>query len=372
MLADLRTSEATDLPIIDKSSLSPIIAGRYFWDHSPVFDSRGNVFRSGDSELWTGLSAPVSEDPVSRHDHARLRLVKRRMGQWIDCGNILPDQFSHGSRDWAGVMCVDNTNAVSLYYTATGTFGEKTPTYRQRIFEATAVSDGDSTELETLNWRDRGEPIRADGNLYEIADQAGGAPGAIKSFRDPFYFIDPETDHEYLLFAASDGLASTAKNGAVGIARKSAGTGQWVLQKPLVTADGVSNEMERPNLVYHKGGYYLFWSVHAWTFADGIQAPTGLYGMYAKQVQGPYEPLNGNGLAAANPPEQPFQAYSWLVLNDLRVISFVDMLDGRLETHPGALHYPVGQFQGTEAPTFHIELNEAASRFATHKEEGRL
>ena len=35
-------------------------------------------------------------------------------------------------------------------------------------------------------------------------------------------------------------------------------------------------------------------------------------------------PLNGTGLVFANPPEAPNQAYSWLVMPDLQVTSFID------------------------------------------------
>lgn len=362
LLARNLNSEGTALPTIDRSRQSHVIEGRYFWDHSPVFDGHGDVFTIGGSELWTGLSAPVSDDPVSRHEHARLRLVKRRDGRWIDCGNILPDNFSHGSRDWAGVMSINQSNFVTLFYTATGTRGEQVPTYRQRIFQATAMLSGESGRPAAFGWQDRGEPISADGNLYEIADQSEGAPGAIISFRDPYPFIDPQSGQQFMLFAATDARARTKKNGAIGIARLSPESGVWILQNPIVTGDGTSNEMERPHLIFHQGGYYLFWSVHGWTFGDGIKAPTGLYGMFSENLLGPYQPLNGHSLVASNPKHQPYQAYSWLVLKDFQVTSFVDMLDGKLETHPGAPHYPVGHFEGTEAPTFRLELKQAEAR----------
>ena len=35
-------------------------------------------------------------------------------------------------------------------------------------------------------------------------------------------------------------------------------------------------------------------------------------------------PLNGTGLVFANPDTAPKQAYSWLVLPDLQVTSFID------------------------------------------------
>ena len=84
------------------------------------------------------------------------------------------------------------------------------------------------------------------------------------------------------------------------------------------------------------GRYYLFFSTQQRTFHPDVSAPTGLYGFVGRTVLGPYEPLNGSGLVLRNPPEEPFQAYSWLVLNDLRTVAFVDSygLHGR---HPDEL-----------------------------------
>ncbi len=54
------------------------------------------------------------------------------------------------------------------------------------------------------------------------------------------------------------------------------------------------------------------------------KGPTGLYGMVAPSLHGPYEPLNGTGLVIANPAAEPRQGYCWQVLDTLEVISFVD------------------------------------------------
>src|SRR6266545_1420666 len=80
----------------------------------------------------------------------------------------------------------------------------------------------------------------------------------------------------------------------------------------------------RHHVVVRDGRYYLFFSTQRRTFHPDVSAPTGLYGFVGPTVLGPYEPLNGSGLVLRTPPEEPFQAYSWLVLNDLRTVGFVD------------------------------------------------
>ncbi|RYY46016.1 MAG: glycoside hydrolase family 68 protein, partial [Sphingomonadales bacterium] len=100
---------------------------------------------------------------------------------------------------------------------------------------------------------------------------------------------------------------------------------QWDIRPPLISADTLNNELERPHVVMHGGLYYLFWSTQRHVFnPDGPTGPTGLYGMVSDRLYGGWRPLNGTGLVFANPDAAPKQAYSWLVLPDLQVTSFID------------------------------------------------
>jgi levansucrase len=150
--------------------------------------------------------------------------------------------------------------------------------------------------------------------------------GEIKAFRDPAFFRDPADGAAYLLFAASLPAPSSAFNGAVGLARADDGALEtWTAMAPILHADGLNNELERPHVIHRGGLYYLFWSTQAEVFApEGPIGPTGLYGMAAPTLLGPYVPLNGTGLVLANPAQAPFQAYSWLVAKDLSVSSFIN------------------------------------------------
>jgi levansucrase len=127
---------------------------------------------------------------------------------------------------------------------------------------------------------------------------------------------------------------------------------------PLLVCDGLNNELERPHIVARDGHYYLFFSTQRRVFAPGgPDGPNGLYGMVAEHVLGPYRPLNGSGLVAANPPQAPFQTYSWWVTGELEVAGFVEM--------PGLMSDPANesaetrraQFGGVPAPRFRIALD---------------
>ena len=145
----------------------------------------------------------------------------------------------------------------------------------------------------------------------------------------------------------------------MGLARRE--QGRWTLCPPPITADGLNNELERPHIVHHAGRYYCFWSTQQKVFAQpGPAGPNGLYGMVAEAMAGPWLPLNGTGLVFANPAEAPIQAYSWQVLHDLSVISFVD--------RPGLAQEPVDpglarrHFGGTPAQPVQLALDGPNAR----------
>ena len=81
-------------------------------------------------------------------------------------------------------------------------------------------------------------------------------------------------------------------------------------------------------------------------------------------MAGEWTPLNGSGLVLRNPLEDPYQCYSWLVLHDLRVASFVDMFDmsGRSPDEIEAAGCSTRHFGGTPAPLQQITLKGDQAR----------
>ncbi|MFD2357132.1 glycoside hydrolase family 68 protein [Nonomuraea ferruginea] len=119
----------------------------------------------------------------------------------------------------------------------------------------------------------------------------------------------------------------------------------------MLVAEGVNHELERPHVIVHDSWYYLFFSTHRHSFHPADCAPTGLYGFAAPSLTGPYEPLNSSGLVIQNPSVAPDQAYAWLVLPDLRVVSFANYRShqGMDPRSAGAAQARAG-FGGTVAP----------------------
>ena len=356
----------------DPTTLTPVLPGRPprmldaldVWDMWPVRTPAGAVAEVCGSETWVGLTAPAQGHPGARHDVARLRVVRRDgPSSWTDLGPLFPDGASLGSREWAGSTVLDPvTGRLSAYYTAAGTRGGP-PSFRQRLVVAEADLSCGPDGLE-LAWDEHRELVAADGERYVVVDQADGEPGFIKAFRDPCRV--EQGGASYLLFTASVAGAASAFNGCVGAAVLAGG--RWELLDPLITAVGVNNELERPHAVVHAGLTYLFFSTQRRTFDPAVSAPTGLYGFVGRSITGPFEPLNGTGLVLQNPPEEPFQAYSWLVLDDLTTTGFVDAFDlrGRQpdELEPAGPDEVRRHFGGTITPVSRLVLDGATSRLA--------
>lgn len=333
-----------------------IAAGMDLWDHWPVLEANGDVAAIAGGALVIFLAAPVLADPEDRHAQARLWLFHRTPAGWRDLGPVFADGFSPGSREWSGTAIVDPAHGhVTLHFTAAGVRGEPAITFRQRLFATRAaltVTDG----VPALSgWTAPVETLRPDGVDYMIDLEGTGAVGAIKAFRDPFVFEDPTSGQTRLLFAGSRMGSNSDWNGVVG-----AGTlqedGTWRLDPPLVSADGLNNELERPHAIMHQGLVYLFWSTQRKVFAaGGPSGPTGLYGLVAPGIDGPWTPINGTGLVFGNPDAAPFQAYSWQVLPDLSVWSFADHVG--LAELPPSTEVARAAFGGTAAPVIRLALD---------------
>jgi levansucrase len=347
-------SDATTAPAIDAQPLPRVLPDEDIWDLWPVQEPGGSPSVVCGRELWMTLSAPATGHPEERHNAARLRLLAVAGEEWSDLGPVFGDGASPGSREWSGSAVRRPDGSVSVYYTAAGHRGEARPSFEQRVMEARPKLVEASGHVHLDGAVVHREVLRSDGRIYLPADELEGAPGRIRAFRDPGWFRDPADGREYLLVAASvswrDGFM-----GAVAMAVEERGA--WSLQPPLVVADGINHEIERPHVVVHESRYYLFVATQRHVFHPPGSAPTGLYGFVAPSLAGPYEPLNGSGLVIQNPPAAPDQAYAWWVLPDLRAVSFLNYrsADGRDAKDARA------SFGGTVAPVLQLALDGAST-----------
>lgn len=348
-----------EAPLIEAGLVTRIAPDLDIWDAWPVQDAAGFPVDFGGLSLWMALAAPHFADPDQRHGHARIHLLQQRDGLWSDLGPAMPDGFSPGSREWSGSALYDPPSGViTLYFTATGRRGEQETSFEQRLFRARATLALDGLP-RLVDWRDLAEVAQRDPVHYMSSDAGSGSIGTIKAYRDPAYFRDPATGHSHLLFAGSAAGSASAYNGVIGLATAiDERLDRWETMPPIVTAEGFNNELERPHVVTHGGLYYLFWSTQSHVFDPaGPLGPTGLYGMVADSLAGTWHPLNGSGLVLCNPAGAPAQAYSWLVMPDLKVTSFIDDWGPVMPARER-------RFGATFAPTLQLVLADDTARLA--------
>lgn len=354
-------------PIFGAADVQHLDPALTLWDIWPVQLDNGDLVTLEAGSLWVMLSAPRLPDPDVRHNMARMRLLLKSEAGWQDCGNLLPDGFSPGSREWSGSTRLNpETGEVTLWFTAAGRRGEAKPDFEQRLFHAIGTLDMTGALPRVTNWRGLTQTVVNDGEFYADLSVTQGVPGQIKGFRDPYWFRDPADGVGYILFTASRAshLPASPYDGVIGLAKASDRDGQQVFEllPPILDAFGLASEMERPHIFVRDGLYYVFWSTQTHIFdARFAQGPTGLYGMVGPSLFGPFEPLNGSGLVLANPPEEPRQAYAWQVLPSLEVVSFVDFwgLKGGDILKDSALKQ--AQFAGSIAPSSHLKLDGKTS-----------
>jgi levansucrase len=333
-------------PLIAAGDFAAIAPDLDIWDAWPIQHADGHPVDIGQgATLWMALGAPHFSDPDLRHGHARIHLLQWQGGHWTHLGAAMPEGFSPGSREWSGSAVLDKSGEVTLYFTAAGRRGEGELTFEQRLFRARATL-WLAPRPHLTDWRELAEVVMRDPAHYMPSDYGTGTIGTIKAFRDPAYFHDPRDGASHLLFAASTANSSSDYNGVVGLASATDDALEtWKVLPPLVSADGLNNELERPHAIVHAGLYYLFWSTQRHVFDPaGVTGPTGLYGMVSTDLRGGWRPLNGTGLVFRNPSAAPSQAYSWLVMPDLRVTSFVDdwrSEDGKAGRNFGASFAPM-------------------------------
>lgn len=330
-------------PLLSEKDFAPVAPDLGVWDAWPVQDKTGKpITLTGGRQLWMALGAPRFADPDDRHGHARIHLLLRGADEWRHLGPVMPDGFSPGSREWSGsAVASADLATVTLFFTAAGRRGESLLTFEQRLFSATATLDRSGEAPRLTDWGALEEIVPIDPNHYMSTCDGPGEVGKIKAFRDPAFFRDPVGGANYLLFAGSQARSQSEYNGVIGIARRRRGEQGWALLPPIVSADTLNNELERPHIIFHAGLYYLFWSTQRHVFApSGPAGPTGLYAMVSPALFEGWRPVNGSGLVFANPDAAPAQAYSWFVLPDLSVTSFVDDWGGGADRNFGGAFAP--------------------------------
>lgn len=259
-------------------------AGRFLWDSWIMADTRTQppVYR-----LYH-LDAPQTPDPEERHDQARIRqAISTDLRHWTDVGEALGPGPSGAWDDktiWTGNV-YPTDDGYRLFYTGRNHRDGQ----MQRI--------GLATSPDGVHWT-RGETplLEPDGRWYETREEGP----VYKAWRDPAVVIDSATGTPIMLFTAKTRDGDPRYKGCIGTARAASLDGPYDAGPPLF-APGRYAQMEVPQIIERDGKVYLFFSCWAADYAPDWAAQaggaeSGLHAYVADRLEGPYVPVNGNGV----------------------------------------------------------------------------
>jgi levansucrase len=335
----------------------------WVWDTWPLTDLDMRPVSFDGWHVIFSLVAPRRLGFHDRHPIASIGWFSSRDGRsWRYRGAALPGGSALGTRQWAGSAVLVG-DRVHLFYTAAGEgrrghdpdWLTNDPLQRIALATATITSAGGDVAFTGAAFGDSRVVAEADGRLYQTPEQARGGE-IIYAFRDPFVFA--EGGQVYMTFSGNT-AGHECFTGNVGLARAlDESFERWELLPPLLHANGVNQQLERPHFVVRNGRHHLFFISHIETYAPGLTGPDGLYGFVGDGLRSDYEPLNGSGLVIANEPSRPPQRYSDYVMPDWLVEGFVDTVGDR-----------VG---GTLAPTLRLEVDGTRASVAEQLDYGLI
>lgn len=388
-------------PKLNGDELEKITPDLHVWDTWPLRNRDGSIATINGYKIIFSLTAPSDLLPGKRHDVAEIRYFYSKDGKdWKLGGKVFNEGEALGTRQWAGSSMYDN-GKLHMFYTATGRKNDDKLTYEQRLATSSADLVVNKDGIEFRNWSPHKIMLEPDGEYYQTREQALSGEGGY-AFRDPWYYKDSKTGEEYILFEANSAgtleerelkdeyigsdeysqdndIPEGAKraNGSVGIAKINNGdfTNLTTLP-PILESNYVNEELERPHIVNKGNKYYLFVDTHISKYAEGITGPEGLYGFVSDSLHGEYKPLNDSGLVLANPTDNPYQAYSWVVMPNGKVISFLNYydLDGLSVSEIGNMssEYQFNHFGGTLAKTLKLSIRGDRTKVITDLQQGRI
>ena len=369
-------TEANTFPEFDTTQIKPFMDGYDIWDSWMALDENGNLASIKGYKVLCALGLKHDDDDQI----ARIYYFYSQDGHhFLPGGTLFPHRLFHDIQEWSGSTLLRDDGMVQTFYTTA--MGHTRNGIWQTFQRLATAIQRPSVEEGVLTFS---EPVyhalllEPDGVLYQTVDQAddnelrmptlhnrdyGNDQVNNLCFRDPFFFKDPLTKKNYLLFEANTGPLYHAEgtvrreyigsdnsepnyrptvddlkaNGCVGIAEFT--DDQYTKVNPLptiLTTNLITDEIERITLIYRDSAYYLFCVTHGNKMTiqgDEFVNRDLLLGFRAQALFGPYTALNGNGVVIQQKSEGPMYiaqaqntqyVYSWNVLPDLSVLSYAN------------------------------------------------
>ncbi|MCC5467582.1 glycoside hydrolase family 68 protein [Pelosinus baikalensis] len=399
--SNMEYDETNTFPLFNSSKVKPLMKEYHIWDSWFIMDQENEIAYIEGYKIFIALGrkADGSTKPKLMYFYSKDDLHYKAGGNVFE-ENLVPD-----SEEWSGSTIYRKDGKVQFFYTVSKAFhDEETGTWQSDQFFATAIlpitinENGVQLGKPTYHYK-LAEP---DGSLYQTVQQtiefskkfpcqhnlkSGNDLMDNYCFRDPHYFHDLKTDKHYLFFEACTGNELDAENtikrdyigrstfepdyqptvddlngnGCIGVAEFTNDIlTDCAFHEPLLTANLVSDEIERINVIHKDGKYYLYTTCHGNKMSikgNDLENRDFLIGFYSDELFGKYVPLNGTGLVLTQKSHGPRwlgqetnhqYAYSYLVLPDNTVISYASYSTLNEGEPPVAIK--------TAAPTIQLDI----------------
>ncbi len=258
--------------------------------------------------------------------------ISTDLKHWEDCGIVLKPQLEHkweSGRLLAGNVCKEE-DIYYLFYSAS-------PSYPLTLEERIGLATSD----DGVNWQRSSTPLVEPDSRFYAPSLAFFLAGFINQYhyqwRDPYIIKEPVTGYYYMFISASCQGLNPRFNGCIGLAVSQRINGPYEVLPPAAcpilegTEESIFYEMERPQVIYNNGKYYLFFSawLHAvnpkWLASVGKDKITNssIYCYVSDKITGPFKPLTdkpivkgseATGLYGTNfftGPNEELFAYGW-------------------------------------------------------------
>ena len=417
------------IPSFDTEKIKSLLKGYHVWDSWFVLTEEGQLADIDGLRVFIALIKPSNElfrqsGDQSLPECERMGYFYTQDGIHYDFGGFLfKTPLYHDAREWSGSTILRHDGRLQTFYTlARGINVDGVWQTEQRI----------ATAIQSFDVRDDGKKeciihapeyhamlIEPDGILYETAQQAiekemiypsrsavldGNGQTNNFCFRDPKFFKDPDTGRAYLLFEANTGpnfcpagsvlpeyigddqlfqifrptQDDLKANGCVGVLEL---TNQdytfGSLMHPWLTANLVTDEIERINVIANQGSIYLFVVAHGNKCSALNNNPDlinrdYMIGFRAQTLFGQLEPLNETGVVIQQKSlgdiyvgqENNHQyLYSWLLVPTASPDLFDCISYANFSTNAAGESFPLK----TAGPTLTIQLKGLYTRIVDKK-----
>ena len=365
----IRASEENTFPPFDLKEIHPLLSNYNVWDNWFALDESGRLATVLGFKILLALTYPIRNSGQMRE---RIAYFFTDDDHHYHFGGFLFHQPIYpGAREWSGSTIFRADGRLQTFYTlAKGVLKDNVFQSSQRFATATQMVTRVDNRLICLPPMIHTIIAEPDGKFYETPLQSSMQENSYPDthrlsigsdqvdnfcFRDPKFYRDFKTNRVYLLFEANTGpnycpagqmrreyigtddfepnLKPTddeiKANGCIGIFQftDSEYTSGHFLN-PWLTANLVTDEIERINIIPYDGAIYLFATSHGnkctlLTDKSDLKNRDYLLGFRAESLFGKLRPLNDSGvilqqksegLEYAGQQQNQQYVYSWLLI----------------------------------------------------------